>query len=55
MRYGEQRVEIAFLLHQFLERAGFRDAAVFQGQDTIIPLQQVLVKRVGDDDPGQSV
>ena len=55
LRHCKERVEITFLLHQFIKGAGFCDAAVPEGQNTVIPLQQVFVQRMGDNDPGQTI
>ncbi len=55
LRHSEQRVEISFLVHQFVEAPSFGDTSIFEGQYTVIPLQQVFVQSVGDYDAGQVV
>ena len=54
LRYGEQRVEVTLLCHQFIERAGFGNGSVFEGQHTVIPLQQIFVQCMGDNNAGQT-
>ena len=51
----KQRVEVPLLYHQFIERAGFGNASVFEGQYTVISLQQVFIQSVGDYNASQVV